>query len=243
MGLKTSIRNIALHLKAKYYLHFQQKAFVGSRQWLIATEQKYGGFTTNVPMTKTSPKDPRSQSKIDQEGMTGGDRMLYHGYADKYSEYLSHFFNSSQKITLIECGILQGTGLAIWCDLFPDAHIIGLDIDLGHSKNNMENLNSLGAFKKNSPELYEFDQFADNSAYLETILKGEVISIFIDDGFHSIESILKTMQSVKPHLANHFVYFVEDNKEVHANIRDTYPDFFVDSHGELTIVTRRMSDG
>ncbi len=141
-------------------------------------------------------------------------------------------------MTLVECGILKGTGLAIWCDLFPEGRVIGLDIDLGHTKTNMENLVARGAFRSNRPELYEFDQFADNEDYLESILQGDSIDIFIDDGFHSVESILCTMKSAKKHLADQFVYVVEDNKDVHKHIRETYPEFSVESHGELTIVSK-----
>lgn len=61
--------------------------------------------------------------------MIGGDRMLHHGYAKKYAEYLLPFLNRVQPVTVLECGILRDTGIAIWCDLFQEGRIIGLDID------------------------------------------------------------------------------------------------------------------
>ena len=61
-------------------------------------------------------------------------------------------------LIIAEFGILKGTGLAIWCDLFPDARVIGLDIDLGHFEENRSTLERRGAFKQNKPELHEYDQ-------------------------------------------------------------------------------------
>ena len=75
----------------------------------------------------------------------------------------------------------------------------------------------------------------------EAVLKGDPVDICIDDGFHSVESILTTMRSVLPYLAETFIYFIEDNKAVHREIRMTYPDFTIDSSGELTIVTRNAT--
>ena len=90
-------------------------------------------------------------------GMTGGDRMLHHGYGPTYARYLRPFLGG-RNLTVAEFGILKGTGLAIWCDLFTDARVIGLDIDLGHFEENRSRLARRGAFKQNRPELHEYDQ-------------------------------------------------------------------------------------
>ena len=170
--------------------------------------------------------------------MIGGDRILYHGYAQKYSEYLFPYVREGVDVTLAEVGVLQGTGLAIWCALFQKGRILGFDIDLGHINGNMENLKSLGAFVGNQPELYEFDQFLDNTKHLKKILNGDKINVCIDDGLHSVESILCTMKSMMPHLAEGFVYFVEDNRTIHREIRSLYSNLVIDNEGELTIISR-----
>lgn len=46
------------------------------------------------------------------------------------------------------------------------------------------------------------------------------------------------MKSVIPHLSDKFVYFIEDNKHIHKEIRSIYPALAVDNEGELTIVSR-----
>ena len=91
----------------------------------------------------------------------------------------------------------------------------------------------------NRPELREFDQFEDNTELLGSLLSDGRIDVCMDDGHHSNESILCTMKSVVPYLADPFVYFIEDNSEVHSDIRATYPEYRVESRGEFTIMTSR----
>ena len=164
--------------------------------------------------------------------------MLHHGYARKYSEYLHPFILEGKPVTLAEVGILRGTGLAIWCDLFTSGRVLGLDIDLGHARGNMANLRARGAFGVIEPELHEFDQFVDNAALLAELLQGDKIDVFIDDGYHSSETIIATLKSALPHLAERFVYFIEDNWDVHAELEALYPGLLIDRAGGLTIISR-----
>jgi len=209
------------------------------KKLLIATEIKFGGKIINVSRNKVSPFDPRTSVQLKTGGMTGGDRMLYHGYSDKYAQYLLQAYKNKQKISLVEIGVLTGIGMAIWCDLFKESRIIGFDIDLSHFYKNVNYLIKLGAFSDNFPELYEFDQYIDNKVFLEKLLKGDKIDICIDDGCHSNKCIMTTFQSMLPNLSDNFTYFMEDNSEVHNLIREKYPELYVLNDGELTIVTNR----
>ena len=210
----------------------------GSARWLVQSEIKYGGFVTGVKRNKISSSDPRKKEEILKGGMTGGDRMYNHLYAGRYAKYLNRVTRKGNPVTLIEVGILNGSGIAMWCDLFPSSRIIGLDIDLGHVYNNMNFLKGKGAFKQNEPELYEFDQYEDNQLLLGDILNGATIDVFIDDGFHSMETILTTILSVLPHLAKEFVCFIEDNEEVYIQLKKLYPKFLIEYSNRLTIIKR-----
>jgi hypothetical protein len=210
----------------------------GSPNWLVGKEMYYGGLQTNVRRNKVSPNDPRTTEEIRQGGMIGGDRMYHHGYAEYYATFLNSFLHKSPEITLVEIGILKGTGLAVWCDLFPGSRIIGLDIDLGHFKDNLNKLRRCKAFQSSWPELYEFDQFLDNRDKVQKLLRGSLIDICIDDGFHSVESIMKTFRSIFPFLSAEFVYFIEDNWTVSAVLADEFSELKVWSYGKLTVVTR-----
>jgi hypothetical protein len=209
----------------------------GSAEWLIKTERKFGGFVTNVERRTVSQHDPRSAEDIRTGGMTGGDRMLHHAYAMHYASHLKKFIPKRlETLTIVEVGILKGTGLALWSELFPASDILGLDIDLSHFEENRKNLISRGAFKRNSPELYSFDQFTDNRSLISKLLNGRKIDILIDDGFHSNETILNTARDFYEFLAEDFVYFVEDNNQVANSLRTLFPNRFVSSYGQLTVI-------
>lgn len=115
--------------------------------------------------------------------------------------------------------------------------IIGLDIDLTHFESNLGRLSRLGAFKAQNHEAHLFDGFVDNSRHLADILHETTVDIVIDDASHADKSILATFESFRQRLATNFVYFIEDNREVHRALRQRYPLYRVVSHDEMTIVT------
>jgi hypothetical protein len=213
---------------------------IGSTQWLKDKENHYGGYHKDVKRLKVSPSDPRSEEAIKRGGMKGGDRMNVHGYASHYSQHLSKSLKDRMKpYTLIECGILKGTGLAVWSSLFPYANIIGLDIDLSHTQNNLNNLKQRGAFKTGNLELYEFDQFNKNHDLLSGILGGRKVDIVIDDGFHSETTITNTLSDMIPFLSKEFTYFIEDNPHIGSKIEKDYNQYKISKYNELTVIENK----
>jgi hypothetical protein len=212
----------------------------GTPEWLVLSELKYGGFQTEIPRRRVSRYDPRTPSELATGGMIGGDRMSadHHGYARKYAQYLAPFLDrNSDELTVVEVGILKGTGLAIWADLFPRSRIIGLDIDLSHFHDNQTFLKSLNAFPHGDPIVREFDQYMDNTVYLKQILQGGTIDIMIDDGYHAELPNMRTFESAQPHFSPQFAYFIEDNDKVGKQLRSSYPMYGFDcSTIELTVI-------
>ena len=56
----------------------------------------------------------------------GTDKVHHHEYHKIYDFYLKNFYNSRGSI--LEIGIDNGTSVKLWLDLFPHAHIYGMDI-------------------------------------------------------------------------------------------------------------------
>lgn len=207
----------------------------GSELWLQATEKHFGGFVSGVTRTKLSPH----AATLPAGGMIGGDRMFHHGYAPAYAKHLAGLIpRRYEPITIVEVGILMGSGLALWSTLFPAGRIIGLDIDPSNFRSNEKALRAKGAFATNSVEAHEFDQFLDNTNLLANVLGADKITVMIDDGNHSPEAIFATLRSAQHHLARSFVYFVEDNANVFGAIKAAVPDCRVVSYGELTVIER-----
>ena len=170
---------------------------------------------------------------------------LHHGYGESYQEFLKPFVKQRyERYTICEIGILCGTGLALWCDLFPNSRIIGLDFELSYFNDNLDRLSILGAFSKNSPEVYQFDQYACNTEVLNEILNGDKVDICIDDACHQEQAILNTLRCMSSHFKDNFVYFIEDNWKVHTEIVSLYKHFYVRTGGKkggLTIITNYES--
>jgi hypothetical protein len=230
------MRSLLRHLALKALRPLVPK---GSVPWLIMSELQYGGYIENVPRNKVSAKDPRSAEEIRRGGMIGGDRMnpSKHGYAKYYAKYLKPVIAKKKRIVCMEIGILRGTGLAIWSDLFPDGSIIGLDIDLSHTRENMPSLMAAGAFANNNVELYEFDQFTCSCDSVGRLLNGRQIDVFIDDGIHTDDAIINTFRAVAPYLSTSAVYLVEDNATVSEQLRSLSQPLNMESLGELTVLT------
>ncbi|MCP9888696.1 hypothetical protein KBY96_12265 [Cyanobium sp. ATX 6A2] len=210
------------------WLSKPREAFpVGSWQWLALTETTYGGFNIGVA------------SKANR----GGDRMspFFHRYGVIYEEFLESLLpRREQSLTLVEVGILNGSGLAIWCDLFPNARVIGFDIDLRNFAANRAELEAAGAFSANRPELYEFDQLdlGRSALILKNVLGGTKVDVAIDDGCHSIESIKTTFENFMPHMAERFVYFIEDNFDTYDVLAPVNRHLRWFQRGEMTVSTR-----
>lgn len=203
---------------------------LGSVEWLALTETLYGGLQIGGV-----------NSKIHQ----GGDRMSphHHDYGWCYAEFLKPFISelAPKQLTLVEVGILNGSGLAIWCDLFPKARVIGLDIDLSNYHANRKNLETKGAFKQNSPEVYSFDQLdaVKAESVLHDVLGETQVNIVIDDGCHSRESVEITFEKVRPFLAKQCVYFIEDNFDTYDWLAHRYREYYWTTRGNIAVATSR----
>ena len=232
------ILNKIIILKRLYRIrNLRKNPIFGSSEWLCLQELIMGGYTNNVPRVKISRKDPRSSIVVKTGGMIGGDRMIHHNYAPIYEKYLKKFLN--KKPSIIEVGILKGTGLAIWSKLFPLSELVGLDIDLSHFKTNYKRLKKFGAFAYKKPKSFEFDQFNPKDSQLTKFLKKKNFEIIIDDGFHSNEAAISTFEYLEQFLSKDFVYFIEDNRTVITKMKKLYPKYKFLSYGEMTVVLKK----
>ena len=85
--------------------------------------------------------------------------MLIHGYASSYSKHLSNYTKDYlNKFNILEIGILEGTGLAVWAETFPNSNIYGADIDLSNFESNKINLISKSNNILENIEVFKFDQ-------------------------------------------------------------------------------------
>ena len=194
-------------------------------------ESKFGEPKPIKRRTVSQHDERTKENLIKNPCMIGADRMTVHNYAPVYSTFLPDNLN-----VLVELGFLQGVGLAVWCELYPEAQIIGLDIDGSYFIENLPFLFQKDAFRLNQPIVNVFDELADNTAEITKILNGEKIDVMIDDALHYDNAILKAFADFHPHMAKGGVYFIEDNRTVADKIAAKYPQYQVFSHGEITVI-------
>ena len=193
---------------------------------LCKLEKKYGGHVKGITPKVFSSHD-KNRKRYPHEG---GDRMNNDRYASLYEAYFDKYIN--EKIIIAEVGILTGIGLAVWSDFFSQAKVYGFDIDLSNFDENLENLKSLGAFKKALPIVNEMDQFVCNKSYLKTIFNENKIDIVIDDGCHQRASAIKTFNSFEPFLSKDYLYVIEDQDFTKKLIFQDRADLMVWSYKE-----------
>ena len=200
-------------------------------------EQKYGGYVTNV-----NPTIERIEfnSKIKPISHVGGDRfndLSGHNYSDYYVKYLEKI--KGNRITLLEIGILKGTGLAVWSEYFNKVDLYGFDWDLGNINNNLDYLFNLGAFKINKPKLYQYNQLTNNQQWLVENFNDIKFDVIIDDALHKDEAIINTFNELQPYLSDNFTYFIEDNTTAFKKLAVNYPNYNFDNSGQITVVTKK----
>jgi hypothetical protein len=118
---------------------------------------------------------------------------------------------------------LDGSGLALWSDVFPNARLIGLDLRCDLFEANVPTLKELGAFRRRMPIVEIFDAYVPDYKMLKQLFaQAGKINVVFDDGPHTIPAIARTCQALLPHLDNEFTYIVEDNPGSLSVIRDLF---------------------
>jgi hypothetical protein len=186
-------------------------------QTLTDLERKYAPEKGKLAAVR-SPLERWRQNRWNE----GGDKMSpeRHGYADDYARLLSRWTAP----TVVEVGIFQGVSLAVWCDLFPDGTVIGLDLDLSRFFDHRHFLAEQGAFSHNFPMVVgDWDAYAPNVQVLKQVLRGRTIDVLVDDGPHTDMAVLTVLDVMLPLLSPQFTYIVEDMPNGAELIRSRIP--------------------
>ena len=191
---------------------------------LIALEARFAPkILTGRPVF--SPLDPNNHAPWE----LGGDKMHpdRHGYAKAYEEVLSGL----RPWVVVELGVFLGASLAMWDALWPDAEIIGLDLDFSRFWEHLPELYRESAFPELLPSLVEFDAYGPVDPLLK-VLDGRSIDVFVDDGPHTEDAIRRVAGMVAPLMAERSVYVVEDFRGGARILTEAFPDARILSYGE-----------
>lgn len=175
---------------------------------------------------------PRVQSPLDKTKQPpnnrGADKMHSRGmnYANAYGELL----RDRDPKRFVELGVFTGVSLAMWCELYPHAEVVGLDVDL--SRVNRVDLVNRGAFVNNEPQVFEWDAFDPQPL---SVL--ENVDVFIDDGPHVTEAVVKVAEFMRDRMAPGGLFIVEDMRNGANILHEIFPQGKLFKHGMLNAVT------
>ena len=122
--------------------------------------------------------------------------------------YEKHFTPIRNKpIKILEIGILNGGSLEMWRYYFPEATIVGIDINQLCKEHEQEGIN------------IRIGDQTDEKFLQSLIDEFGTFDLIIDDGSHHVAHVNKTFQFLFPKLADEGIYFIEDT---HAAYWDSH---------------------
>jgi hypothetical protein len=158
----------------------------------------------------------------------GGDKMgaARNGYGENYASALAGL----RPQVVVELGVFAGASLALWDALFPDALIVGLDLDFDRFNEHLPVLLDAGAFPLRPPRLVTFDAYGSVTPLVDA-LGGLPIDLFVDDGPHTEDAIVRMAKHVGPLMSRDSLYVIEDFAGGGRILREHLPSAVVSGGG------------
>jgi len=136
-------------------------------------------------------------------GLKYGTDKVQHGYMEIYWEYFSRL--KEKEINILEIGVYGGSSIRTWREFFPNANVIGIDIE---DKTSI--FHSLGG--KNRFFLADQGDEKHLDFICETIKRetNSGFDIVIDDGSHFQHDMMASLGNIFPYMNSGGVYIIED---------------------------------
>ncbi len=170
-----------------------------STEWLRGRK-----FATDFPLplpNRTSRAQPvpagNALERYFEANTEGNGIWKWRHYFAAYHRHLEKFIGQDTK--LMEVGIYSGGSIGMWLDyLGPTAHIYGVDIE-----------EACRSYARERCSIFIGDQ-ADRSFWKQVRAEVPELDVLIDDGGHTPEQQMVTLEEMLPHLAPGGVYICED---------------------------------
>jgi hypothetical protein len=160
-------------------------------------------YTSNVKMLKSLVNNQLT------------DKDTAHSYLDTYDSLFGRLRTSA--IRVVEIGVYDGGSIALWSDFFTNATIYGLDI---------VPLRKEAVFLTRYPRVVlkqPVDAYSADTISIFSTMKFDVI---IDDGPHTLESMLSCVMNYSKMLTDNGILVVEDVPDIRwtEDLRAATPD-------------------
>ena len=144
----------------------------------------------NKKLDELAIRHGTDKGPIDASGKRG------HHFTSVYSDYLGHM--TATGFRMLEIGVKEGASIRMWRDFFPQAKIVGIDINpmcVRHAGGNV------------TVEIVDQGDLTAMRAFANRVADFDVI---IDDGGHAMRQQIMSFEVLFPKLAGGGIYFIED---------------------------------
>lgn len=130
-----------------------------------------------------------------------------HGYCQKYERYLP--FDRQKPLTLLEIGVLSGASILAWSEFYPNARVVGVDINPDCAQFHDEDRNIT----------IEIGSQADGAFLQHVAEQYGPFDLIVDDGSHLQNHVIFSFECLWPWVKAGGVYVVEDS------VTSYWPDY------------------
>lgn len=135
---------------------------------------------------------------------TTSDKDTVHSYIDVYESLFSQKKLSAKKV--LEIGIYHGGSIKLWNEYFINADVYALDI---------LKLHNLPDFIKNKERINVFAGVnAYNDLFIKENLSDKKFDMILDDGPHTLESMVDFIKKYLPLLTSDGILVIEDVQDI-----------------------------
>ena len=133
------------------------------------------------------------------------DKNTNHSYLPLYQELLKRKKETAKNV--LEVGIDEGGSIKLWSDFFTNATTYGIDIrSIDNVWDELKN--------KNNIKLYtSYDAYDENTFKLNFLCKGIKFDFLLDDGPHTLESMIKFIKLYSQIMTDDGILIIEDVQE------------------------------
>lgn len=165
-------------------------------------------------LTRLANKNLTDKGTLDHTPGSGWNGWI-HNYCDFYQSFLEPIRLSAKKV--LEIGVWRGGSVKMWRDYFPNAEIVGFDLDLSEVKGELgERITLVQGDQTNREQLAAL---------------GDDFDLIVDDGGHTMEQQQVTLAVMFPKLRPGGFYILED---LHTSF---LPDFGIEPDGKNATIS------
>lgn len=159
-------------------------------------KQTYNTLKTSYPISWSIPPMDVLNKYSTDNNFTGTDKITGHSYGPIYEKIFNEL-KGRNNLKILEIGVFSGSFTQVLHELFPEAEIYGVDINL---KNYL--------YPKNNPKIHLFEMDGTRQKTAEFL--NESFDLIIEDGSHMTTHQKKSLDVFAPYLKRNGVYITED---------------------------------